>query len=87
MIESGLANFRSVGWFGVAAPGGTPKPITAKLHDVVTAVVKMDEVRDRLDILGAEPAPMSQEAFRAFLADEVKRWEKVIKDSGAKAAN
>lgn len=87
MIESGLPNFRSVGWFGVAAPGATPKPVTAKLHDVVTAVVRLDDVRDRLDTLGAEPAAMSQEAFRAFLADEVKRWEKVIKDSGARAAN
>jgi tripartite-type tricarboxylate transporter receptor subunit TctC len=87
LIESGFPGFRSVGWFGVAAPGGTPKPLTAKLNATITRIVKIDEVRERLDTLGVEPAPMTQEEFRAFLADEVKRWEKVIKDSGAKASS
>jgi tripartite-type tricarboxylate transporter receptor subunit TctC len=87
MIESGFPGFRSVGWFGVAAPGATPRAITLRLHETVTRIVKLDDVRERLDALGAEPAPMTQDEFRTFLADEVKRWEKVIKDSGAKASN
>lgn len=87
LAESGFAGFRSVGWFGVAAPGATPKAITAKLHDTITRIVKLDDVRERLDTLGVEPAPMTQEEFRTFLVDEVKRWEKVIRDSGAKASS
>jgi tripartite-type tricarboxylate transporter receptor subunit TctC len=87
LIESGFPGFRSVGWFGVAAPGATPKPITAKLNATITRIVKLDDVRERLDTLGVEPAPMTQDEFRAFLIDETKRWEKVIKDSGAKASS
>ena len=40
-------------------------------------------LKDRLAGLGAEPGPMSQEAFARYVREEVIKWAKVVKDSGA----
>ena len=43
------------------------------------------DVRDRLSQLGLESRPNSPADFAAFLREEVPKWAKAVKDSGAKA--
>lgn len=86
LAESGFPGFRSTTWVGVAAPGATPKAIIAKLNSEIVRSLKLDDVRERLDALGFEPQGTTPEEFRAFLSEEIKRWAKVIQDSGAKAS-
>lgn len=84
MAESGLPGFDVSTWFGVFAPAGTPGLIVARLHEAFTAALKSPEMRDRLARMGAEPAPMSPQQFGQLVMDELAKYEKVVKFSGAR---
>jgi len=82
--EAGLPGFNVTSWFGVFAPAGLPKNIVAKVNGDVTALLGLPDVKERLERIGAEPAPQSAEEFARFVRDEIARWGKVVKASGAK---
>ena len=82
MIESGVADFESVLWFGIEAPAGTPQPIIDKLARAANEAVKSDEVVNSLKgqtvaTLGGTPAD-----FRQHLDSERKRWTAVVEHAG-----
>lgn len=83
-IESGLPDFKVVGWFGVFAPGKTPAAVTQKLASAVQAVLDEKPVRDRMAELGAEPQPGGPDALRRLLASETTHWGGLIRDIGIK---
>lgn len=82
--EAGLKGFDSVGWNGVIAPAGTPPEAIRKLSDAIAKLLRQPEVRDALITQGAEPVGGTPEAFGAWLQTEVRKWAKVVRDSGAK---
>jgi len=82
--ESGVPGYEVVSWFGVVAPAGTPREVIAVLHQEAQRMNESREYRTRLEPLGAEPAPITSDAFQALLAKDVEKWKKVIKDSGAR---
>ena len=82
--ESGVPDYEVVSWFGVLAPAGTPREVIRVLHEEAQRLNESPEYRTKLEPLGAEPAPISSDAFQALLAQDVEKWKKVIKDSGAK---
>lgn len=82
MIESGLKRFESTSWFGVLAPAGTPRDIITKLHGEIIKALKMQDVRDRLASLGAEPSYKTPEEFAAYIKSEIAKWGQVIKNAG-----
>jgi tripartite-type tricarboxylate transporter receptor subunit TctC len=84
MIESGIEDYESVGWFGLVAPAGTPGAIVAKLNDVFTAALKDKAVVERITTVGAEPAPTTPEAFGAYIRSESEKWGKVVAEAGVK---
>jgi tripartite-type tricarboxylate transporter receptor subunit TctC len=84
MAESGLPGFDVSTWFGVFAPAGTPAPIVSRLNQTLTAALKTPEMRERLARMGAEPAPMSSEQFAELVRNELAKYEKVVKFSGAR---
>jgi tripartite-type tricarboxylate transporter receptor subunit TctC len=87
MAEAGgrdLAGFDITTWFGVFAPAGTPAPIVAKLSDEMRKALVSPEMRERLNRMGAEPAPMTPADFAAFVRTELAKYENVVKFSGAK---
>jgi len=84
MIEAGIKGFDVVGFYGVLAPAGTPKPVLDKLSATFKAVLDNPEVRSRMVQQGADPAFLGHEDFSRFLAAELPRWAKAVKDSGAK---
>ncbi|NML46168.1 tripartite tricarboxylate transporter substrate binding protein [Ramlibacter sp. G-1-2-2] len=81
-IESGFADYKVIGWFGVFAPAKTPPAITQKLAAAVNAVMNEKPMRERLAELGAEPQVGGPEAMRKLLASETAHWGKLIKDAG-----
>jgi tripartite-type tricarboxylate transporter receptor subunit TctC len=83
--ETGLPGFNVTSWFGVFAPAALPKPLVAKINADVGVVLEMPDVKERLERLGAEPLPQSPEDFTRFVRDEIVRWGKVVKASGATA--
>jgi tripartite-type tricarboxylate transporter receptor subunit TctC len=84
MSESGMPNFRVVGWFGVYAPAKTPAPVVKRLNDAMVAVMKQKDLRERITELGGEPESGSQDDLRKLLDVEIAQWGKVIRDAGIK---
>jgi tripartite-type tricarboxylate transporter receptor subunit TctC len=84
VIEGGFANFEVVGFYGFLAPAGTPKDIVAKLSDAFQKTLDTQDIRSKMVSQGAEPAYMNSEVFGRFIAAELPRWAKAVKDSGAK---
>jgi tripartite-type tricarboxylate transporter receptor subunit TctC len=82
LIEAGLKGFEVVGFSGVLAPAATPKPVVERLSAAFQAVLESPEIRQRMVSQGADPAFLDHAAFRSFLAAEMPRWAKVVKDSG-----
>ncbi len=85
IAEAGVPGFEAVLRYGLVAPAGTPKPIIDRLNTVLNKVLATDEMRKRLAIEGAEPAPGSPEQYAADIDREERTWAKVVKASGAKA--
>jgi len=81
--ESGLPGFDVTSWYGVFGPAALPKDIVAKLNSDIAAILSAQDLKDRLATLGAEPGSMSTEAFARYVREEITKWAKVVKDSGA----
>lgn len=84
VAEAGLPGFDVSSWYGVFAPQGLPKEIVTKLNGDIVAVLGDADLKKRLAALGAEPMPMTADAFGRFVREEIAKWAKVVKDSGAK---
>jgi tripartite-type tricarboxylate transporter receptor subunit TctC len=84
MDEEGLKGFDATSWFGLLAPAGTPKDITAKLNKAAVAALATAEMKERLAANGADPVGNSPAEFAAFIKAENEKWAKIVKASGAR---
>jgi tripartite-type tricarboxylate transporter receptor subunit TctC len=82
--ESGYKGFDAATWFGLLAPAGTPKDVIAKLNAEFNKALKVPELNKRLSDEGADPAGGTPEQFAALIKDDIPRWGRVVKESGAK---
>lgn len=80
-IEQGLAGFTGSTWAGLLAPAGTPKDIVKRVADEVARIVKLDDVKARLDGMGTVPVGSTPEEFESFIAAETAKWGQVIRDA------
>ncbi len=81
LIELGVANFESVGWYGVLVPAGTPKAIAARLNTELVKVLTMQDVKENLARQGGEAMSSTPERFAAFIGEELKKWTTVIRSA------
>jgi len=79
VAEGGVAGYEVVGWYGIAAPAGTPQPVVVKLQTEISAILHAPETRDKLAAEGAEVVGSKPEEFGAFLKSEIDKWGKVVK--------
>ena len=84
IAETGLPGYEVTNWYGVMAPAGVPKDILAKLHADVVKVMKSPDVQQRFAAEGGDATPNTPEQFAAFIRDEIAKWAKAVKASGAK---
>jgi tripartite-type tricarboxylate transporter receptor subunit TctC len=83
-IASVLPGYVAESWFVLVAPAGTPQPIIDKLSAEVDRILKKPEVAERFATLGATPVGGTPKQLGDFIAAETRKWQKVVKDSGAK---
>ena len=83
VAEAGLPGYDVGSWFGLCAPGKTPRAIVEKASADVNAVLNTQDMRERILGLGAQPLPMTPDEFGRFIRAEITKWSKVVKDSGA----
>ena len=82
---AGLPGYAASAWFGVVGPAGFPRPVVATLNKVTLAALATQEVKDRLFNSGVEVRTSTPEEFARYIESEMKKWAKVVKDSGARA--
>jgi tripartite-type tricarboxylate transporter receptor subunit TctC len=85
VAEAGVPGFEAITWHGVVVPAATPAALVARLNRDIVAALKERELRERLEALGAEVAPGTPREFADYIAREIPKWAKVVKDSGARA--
>lgn len=84
VAESGVPGYDMVLWFGVLAPAGTPAAAVAKMQREISNILKMPDVKGRLEVQAADPIGSSPEQFDAFIKSEIAKWAKVVKEGGLK---
>ena len=84
IAEAGVPGYEASGVFGLVGPAGIPEAIVQKLNASVVAVVKDPAMLKTLGEQGYEPLTTTPAEYAAFLRDEVAKWAKVVKESGAK---
>jgi tripartite-type tricarboxylate transporter receptor subunit TctC len=82
--ESGLPGYEASNWWGLVVPAGTPQSIVDRLDREVGQILALPDIMKRFANDGAEPDPVSQGAFRTFVAAETAKWSKVVKQAGIK---
>ena len=78
-IESGVPGFVTANWWGLAAPRGTPQPVTDKLYRAVLAALADKTVQQRLDELGFEPGGEPPDKVAADIRAETEIWAQTIR--------
>jgi tripartite-type tricarboxylate transporter receptor subunit TctC len=81
-VAETLPGFEAVSWYGLAATGGTPRDIVAKINQELARRLKSPAMRERLSAEGAEVVAGTPEQFGAFYRAEIEKWGKVIKAAG-----
>ena len=84
LAESGLPGFEASSWFGLLAPAGTPQPVIAGLNAEIAKWLATPEAKEKLLAQGAIAAGGTPEDFARHIAAETTKWQKVVKESGAR---
>jgi tripartite-type tricarboxylate transporter receptor subunit TctC len=82
-IGETIKGFGSTPWYGLFAPAGTPKAIVAQLKAALAQVLDAPETKEKLAAVGCEPFKSTPEQFGALIKDDLPKWAKIVKDSGA----
>ena len=82
-IAETVPGFEAVGFYGIAAPKGTPPEIVAALNQAVGEALKDPKLVARLTEIGGIPKPTTPAEFGKLVADETEKWRKVVEFAGA----
>jgi len=81
-IAETVPGFEALGFYGMAAPRGTPGEIIEILNKAVNEALKDPKLVARLSDLGGLPKPMTPAEFGKFMTDETEKWRKVVDFAG-----
>lgn len=83
VAESGVPGYEARQWWGLFAPGKTPRTIVGRLNGEVRAILAADDVKARLAAEGAQPIlAMTPEEFNAIVRAEIDKWRRIVKEAG-----
>lgn len=82
-IGETVPGFGQAPWYGVFAPAGTPKPVIDRLGTAINRVLDSAEAREKLAAVGCEPFKGTAEQFGQLVRDELPKWVRIVKESGA----
>ena len=84
VAESGFPGFEAESWTGISGPPNMPAEVVAKLNAAMLRAVRLPDVRERFASPGLDAAPGTPEQMKAFVRNEVTKWGKAVRSSGAK---
>ena len=83
-IGETIKGFGATPWYGMFAPAGTPKTVNAWLQVELARVLDDNDTKEKLATVGCEPFKGSSEVLAQLVRDDLVRWAKIVKESGAK---
>ena len=84
IAEAGVPGYDMTNWFGILAPAGLPTPILGRLDTVLRRIVAAPDVREVYAQQGADPVGAGPEAFAKVIAADIPKWDRVVRQSGAR---
>ena len=84
-VEAGLPDSSYIFWVGIIAPAGVPAAVQKRLNEEAHKALASPDVRERMARAGADPMPMSIEAFNAFIRSEMESAAQIAKAANLKA--
>lgn len=87
MAEAALPGYEVDGFYGILAPGKTPRPIIDKLYAEFDRILKLPDVIQQLEAQGFDPVSYSPDKFTEHIKKEMQKWPPVFKAAGIKANN
>ncbi len=84
IAEAGVPGYEATIWLGIMAPKGTPAPVIQKLNTEINKILVRQDTRDEWAKQGVTPIVMKPDEFGRYLNDDIVKWERVVKLSGAK---
>lgn len=85
LAESGYANFEATSWIGFLAPGATPRNIIERYNREIVKILKSPDIQAKLHEMEFEVVAGTPDQFAGWIRNEILKWGKVIKSTGAKA--
>ena len=82
--EAGVPGYEASVWLALLAPAGTPRDIVNKLNSEINKLMSSPDTRKALYDAGVEVSPSTPEAMTEYMAQEMVRWGKVVKETGIK---
>ncbi len=81
LAEAGVPGYDVATWWGVLAPGKTPREVLSRLNEEIRRILATADVKARVVSNGAEPVlDMSAEQFSALLKTEIAKWRRIVKE-------
>jgi len=84
LSEAGVPGYEAVLWLGIIAPKNTPPEIVRRLNAEITRITANPAVREEWAKQGAVAMTMTPDEFGRYLADDIAKWERIVRISGAK---
>ncbi len=84
IAEAGVPGYEAVIWLGVIAPKNTPREIVNRLNGEITRIASHPDTRQEWSKRGAVPMTMTPDEFSRYLTDDIAKWERIVRISGAK---
>jgi tripartite-type tricarboxylate transporter receptor subunit TctC len=79
MEEAGVPGYESFSWGGIMVPAGTPPAIVNRLHAEFARILRLPDIQERMEGLGATVLAQGPAEFAAFLQNEIRKWDGVAK--------
>jgi tripartite-type tricarboxylate transporter receptor subunit TctC len=84
IAESGVPGYEMILWYGLVGPAGIPSEVVQRLNSEIGKVLRDKDVSGRLAAQGVDAAPSTPQQFAQLIASELKKYAKVVKQTGAK---
>lgn len=82
IAESGLPGFEASGWYGLLAPGATPRVIVERINTEVVRILRLPDVVQRLQAEAFEVPAETPDQFAAVILAELAKWAPIVKETG-----
>jgi len=80
-VAETVPGFDITAWFAVVGPANMPRAVVDRLNAAIVGVLEKPDAKDRFAAIGMAPMPLAPEQLRAFMASEIAKWQRLVKEA------